>query len=122
MLTHTDSYAIRLMTFFAKHPTKFITSADLTDANEISDLSPSYVAKICQRLARGGLLTSQRGLKGGFRLVQPAPTLEAILASIGDTVHDMQICPLHPSKGSTCHCPLALAREPFVAYLRSATV
>ncbi len=122
MFTSTDIFALRLMSYFAKHPTRFITSAELAKAKEISDLSPSYVAKICQRLARGGLLISQRGLKGGFRLVQPAPSLAAILDQMGDTLQGMKSCPLHPKKAQACACPFVVARTPFVDFLHATSI
>jgi len=122
MLTSTDSSALLIMTFFAAHAEDMISSQDLMQAKGLSDLSPTYVAKVCQRLVRAGLLVSQRGIRGGFRIVQPPPTLATILNAVGETVAGMTVCPLHPKSKRACGCPLAQALEPFTEYLVTTTL
>ena len=48
-----------------------------------TELSPSYLSKILQRLANIGILYSRRGAKGGYRLSRPAAdiTLSEIVAT-----------------------------------------
>ena len=41
-------------------------------------LPPDLLAKILQKLAREGLVTSQQGTKGGYRLGQPAERIDVV--------------------------------------------
>lgn len=41
-------------------------------------VSPSYLAKVLQPLARAGLLNSMRGAQGGFTLARPAESISAL--------------------------------------------
>jgi Rrf2 family protein len=67
-----------------------------------------YLAKILQGLAKAGLVSSQRGLHGGFMLAQDPRTLtvyDVVQAvdpikritecPLGDTGHGVDLCPLH---------------------------
>ncbi len=42
----------------------------VADMAESQNVSPSYLAKVFQKLARKGLVNSTRGKKGGFRLAR----------------------------------------------------
>ncbi|WP_134768532.1 Rrf2 family transcriptional regulator [Nocardioides sp. 1609] len=44
----------------------------------ILDLSPTYLAKQLQLLARAGLLTSAQGRSGGYRLARPATGISVL--------------------------------------------
>ena len=47
----------------------WISSVDLA---EFQGISPSYVAKLCSRLTRAGLVVASEGAQGGYRLGRPA--------------------------------------------------
>jgi Rrf2 family transcriptional regulator, iron-sulfur cluster assembly transcription factor len=65
-LTRGADYAVRLMIHFAAvAPPKRMTRDALAQA---TGLPESFVAKILQSLTRAGLVTSRRGLDGGFAL------------------------------------------------------
>lgn len=53
------------------------------EISRVTDLSPSYLSKILQRLSKIGVLDSRRGAKGGYRLHRPAAeiTLSEIVAA-----------------------------------------
>ncbi|MEQ1919751.1 MAG: Rrf2 family transcriptional regulator [Elusimicrobiota bacterium] len=53
------------------------------EISRVTDLSPSYLSKILQRLSKIGVLDSRRGAKGGYRLRRPAAeiTLSEIVAA-----------------------------------------
>lgn len=67
-----------------------------------------FLAKILQDLSHVGILDSQRGPFGGFRLARPAEAVsvrEVVDALEGHAPWDP--CLLwHPSGASDCHCPM----------------
>jgi len=70
ILTMTAEYALRAMAeIAARGPDAPVRAKDLT---ETAGIPPSYLSKILRRLAAAGLLTSERGHGGGFRLSRPA--------------------------------------------------
>src|SRR5262245_35945834 len=65
MLTLTGEYALRAAVHLAtQEEGRFFLARDMAEATQIP---PAYLAKILQALVKEGLLTSQRGLHGGFR-------------------------------------------------------
>lgn len=53
---------------------------------EFHDLPPAYLAKHLQALSRAGIVTADRGVKGGYRLARPAAEitlLDIVLAIEG---------------------------------------
>ena len=70
MLTQTSECAIRAACELARaEPESWVGARRL--ARQLG-VSPTYLAKILQTLARKGVLDSQRGKAGGFRLQRPA--------------------------------------------------
>jgi Rrf2 family protein len=68
-LSEATSLALHTMTFLSAVPEK------TTSANEIARnlrVSEAHLAKVLQRLSKAGLLISNRGPKGGFRLAKDA--------------------------------------------------
>jgi len=81
-ITKQSDYGILLMTLFAARPESGSHSArDLADE---TGLPLPMVGKILKLLVRDGLLSSQRGAKGGYRLSRPpaAITVEDIVRSL----------------------------------------
>lgn len=68
-LSRITDYGIVLMTHLAQLPEGETQNA--REASEASGLPQPVVSKILKSLARGELLESQRGAKGGFRLARP---------------------------------------------------
>lgn len=68
---------------------------------------PSYLSKVLQSLARASLITSQRGLGGGFRLAR-APHATSILDVVQavDPIERIHTCPLGLESHGTNLCPL----------------
>ena len=74
----------------------------------VTQTPPGYSAKVLQTLARAGLVSSQRGLYGGFVLTRPPEkitVLDVIQAvdplprirtcPLGLKTHGVRLCPLH---------------------------
>lgn len=69
MLRITDgaSLAFHTMAFLVKSPGRWISTREI--ASELG-VSENHLAKVCQRLAKAGLVESVRGPGGGFRLAK----------------------------------------------------
>lgn len=95
MFSQTVEYALRAVIFLAQHQTEGpVDSQRIADATQVP---ASYLAKILQDLARTNILTSKRGVGGGFQLDLSPDDL-----SILDVVNAVD--PLQRIKG----CPLSL--------------
>ncbi len=81
-VNRSTDYALRAMTFLASQ-----AEADIFMVHEIASnqgVPPKFLARILQLLQKAGLVTSQRGIKGGFRLARPAEliTVLAVLEAV----------------------------------------
>ena len=65
-LTRAADYAVRVMIQLASMPTHARVS--LPSLAEATGAPESFLSKVLQNLARGGLITSQRGQLGGFSI------------------------------------------------------
>jgi len=107
MISRSATYAIRALAFMAAgHGTGWLLNRDI--AAEVA-LPPQFLTKILCVLAAEGILLSQRGRSGGFRLARPANriTLLEIIdpfdrlsdrrtCLLGQTIcSDERACPLH---------------------------
>lgn len=77
MLTRTGGYALHAALAIAEmgrdgHPVRAL------DVAESLDIPANYLSKILQALARDGILVSERGRKGGFRLARDPSRIRLI--------------------------------------------
>lgn len=73
ILSRTSQYALRAALHLARQP-----DGRLARANDIADalgVPANYLSKILHAMARTGLLVSERGPAGGFRLSRPAEAI-----------------------------------------------
>ncbi len=68
-LSKLADYGIVIVTELARHPERTHTAPEMAAATHIPQ---PMVSKILKALARGRLLASTRGAKGGYRLARPA--------------------------------------------------
>ena len=83
MLNQTAEYALRAVVYLAGlAPDARAQAADLARA---LDVPANYLSKILHQLAATGVLESQRGRNGGFRLARAADrlTLEKVVRPFG---------------------------------------
>ena len=81
-LTRGADYGTRGIIYLARQPANAIVLVgDIASAEQLSE---SYLAKIFQELAKGGLVRSHRGAKGGFSLARPPEqiTLRQVIEAI----------------------------------------
>ena len=96
MISRTSEYAIRSLSFMASRPRgEFHLALDM--ARELG-IPAAFLGKVLQPLVVRGLLSSQRGRGGGFRLAQPPEqiTLLSIVQALDQNEH-----------GNSCSCPSA---------------
>jgi Rrf2 family protein len=106
VISRSSEYAIRALTFMAlQEADTFHLAQEM--ARELS-IPPAFLGKVLQPLVTRGILGSQRGRGGGFRLVRP-PT-EVFLADIIATQENLErsrSCVLGQGECSDEHsCPL----------------
>ena len=105
MISQTAEYALRAITHMALNPNKAQTSHDIAHATLVP---PPYLSKVLQLLGRSGLIMAQRGLHGGFTLlnsprdisvfevIQAVDPLQRITTCpLGIKSHGANLCPLH---------------------------
>lgn len=112
MLSQTAEYALRAVTFLAEHPD---TAFSIPRIAEVTHVPPQYLAKIMQDLAKQGVLTSRRGVKGGYALARLAadvtlleivqavdPVLRIKRCPLGLAAHRDHLCSLHARIDHAC--------------------
>src|SRR5512143_910276 len=67
LVTRETDYAVRTVLYLAKNRNRM---ASVTEVAHAMHIPKSFLAKLLQRLVRSHILTSSRGVNGGFQLVQ----------------------------------------------------
>jgi Rrf2 family protein len=75
-------YALRAMVELAAHQDGLTTAEQLASAQSIP---PKFLESILAQLRSGGLVASQRGAEGGYRLARPADEI-----SIADVIRELE--------------------------------
>src|SRR5947209_6702575 len=75
-------YALRAMTELATASPSLVTGEQLATAQKIP---PKFLESILAQLRNGGLVASQRGAEGGYRLAKPAEEI-----SIADVIRELE--------------------------------
>ena len=92
MFSQTVEYALRAMVVLAAKPRLPLTTHSI--AND-SRVPPDYLIKVLQALARGGLVTSQRGKNGGHSLTRPPREINILeIVNAVDPIRRIRTCPL----------------------------
>lgn len=89
-VTREADYAIRCVLYMSEESKRIVSAKEISES---MDVPRSFLAKILQRLSRKGIVTSTRGVQGGFRLAKKPREinlLEVIEAIQG--VSAMNVC------------------------------
>jgi len=87
IITRATEYAIRTIIYLAKHPKgEIVLKKDICRTQEVT---PAFLTKILQPLIKAGIVSSQRGVGGGFLLSRSAEeiTLLDILEAEEGSLH-----------------------------------
>ena len=104
MLSQTAEYALRAMVCLADHRNQAMTNQRLA---EITRVPVGYLHKVMQQLVRTGLVSSQRGLHGGFQLSRSAAEISVLdVVNAVDPVQRITTCPLGLKQHGKHLCPL----------------
>lgn len=75
MVSQTAEYALRAILCLAERPEVPCTACQVAQA---TGLPPGYLAKVLLELSRAGLVHSQRGPHGGYRLARPFSSMTVL--------------------------------------------
>jgi Rrf2 family protein len=121
-LTKKADYALMAMKHLADHAAA--GSASSKDVADSFGIPPEALAKILQRLAKAGLLHSQHGTNGGYRLARPAHTISAfeVIQAIDGPLFITSCVTVRGECGQSDRCnirePLRKVNESIEAVLR----
>lgn len=79
-------------------------SLTLGEIAEEEGLTQQYAGKIFRVLARAGLVESERGRKGGYRLTRKPSdiTLSEVLTALGGRFYERRLCARYTGSRATC--------------------
>ena len=105
MISLTAEYALRAVVHLAAgSDTPSQTVGQIAAGTQVP---VGYLAKVLQSLSRAGLISSQRGLGGGFRLAQVPEKISIYeVVQAVDPLQRIRTCPLGLDAHSTRLCPL----------------
>lgn len=104
MLSQTAEYALRAVVALAQHPESPKTAAQIAKLTKVPE---HYLSKVLHALAKGGIISSRRGLHGGYALEhspEKLPLLDVINAV--DPFKRIDSCPLKLETHGTNLCAL----------------
>jgi len=107
-LNRIVDYGILVLTEIARRNACVST----TELAAVFGISATIVAKVLKKLARAGLVTSERGSRGGYRLAQPAGevTLRAIVTALEGPI-SLTFCSSGTASGRCRTRPLCVATD-----------
>lgn len=108
-LSKKTDYGLIAVKHLAGHVTDGACSA--ADIAELYGISAPLMAKILQKLAKGGLLTATRGSSGGYQLARDPSSITALaVISAIDGPLSITSCVTH--RGPCYQTPTCTVREP----------
>lgn len=118
MLSQTVEYALRAATYLATSPQEPRTVEQIAEATRVP---VAYLAKVMQSLVRGGLVSSRRGVGGGFLLVSPPRQVRILqIVQAVDPIERITTCPLGLASHGTRLCPLHRRLDNAIAAMEKA--
>lgn len=104
MFSQTVEYALRAVVHLAAESPNARTVEQLAQATRVS---PTYLAKVIQKLVHAGVLRSQRGVGGGVSLNKsPAELTILEVVNAVDPIQRINHCPLGLAAHGVNLCPL----------------
>ncbi|MEQ8847742.1 Rrf2 family transcriptional regulator [Botrimarina sp.] len=114
-VSQTAEYALRAVVWLAQNPGEPQTTQQLAEGTQVS---VSYLPKVLQPLGRAGVLTSQRGINGGYSLDRDPEDLSVLeIVNCVDPIHRIKRCPLKLESHAGGLCPLHRMLDDSIAAL-----
>jgi Rrf2 family protein len=103
LISQTAEYGLRAVVALAEESKPLVTE----QLAEIAQVPLAYLYKVLQQLSRSGVVRSQRGLHGGYRLAASPEkvTLLEVLKAV-DPPRRIHECPLDLEEHQEMLCPL----------------
>jgi Rrf2 family protein len=118
MLSQTVEYALRAATFLATSPQEPRTVEQIAEATRVP---MAYLAKVMQALVRGRIVSSRRGVGGGFTLLRDAASIRILeVVQAVDPIQRITTCPLGLASHGTRLCPLHRRLDQAIAAMEKA--
>ena len=91
-ICRSAEYGLRAIVWLAAHPDTTVSTSGIADGTQVP---PGYLSKVLQSLGRAGLVESNPGRAGGFRLMRPADEISVLdVVSAVETLERVPHCPL----------------------------
>jgi Rrf2 family protein len=104
MLSQTAEYALRAVVYLASQAARPVTTLELAEAAKVP---AGYLSKVLQTLSRTGIVSAQRGKRGGFSLARPSAKLTLLeIVNAVDPPARILKCPLNLKSHRARLCPL----------------
>lgn len=104
LLSDAAEYAVRAVIWLAQEGSESKKVREIAGA---TCAAPGYLVKVLQSLAKAGILSAQRGTRGGFVLIRDPAQLSVLeVINAVDPVERIQRCPLHLESHRKSLCPM----------------
>lgn len=104
MLSQTVEYALRSATFLAGAPGSSRTVEQIAAATHVP---LAYLAKVMRQLVRSGIVSSRRGVGGGFTIARPPADIRILeIVAAVEPIERIESCPLGLASHGRRLCPL----------------
>ncbi len=118
MISQSAEYALRAVVCLAVEPATRMSTARIAGTTKVP---AGYLSKVLQALARSGLVASEPGRIGGFRLTRRPSSITVLdVVNAVDPVKRIAICPLGLRSHRNGLCPLHRRLDQAVATVEKA--
>lgn len=115
MFSQTTEYALRAVVWLAAHGAEPQTTVQIAAKTRVP---AGYLSKVLQALRRADLVSSQRGLYGGFTLTRPPDTISVLeVVNAVDPIRRIETCPLGLSSHGKELCALHRRLDDAIAHI-----
>jgi Rrf2 family nitric oxide-sensitive transcriptional repressor len=118
MFSQTTEYALRAVVWLAAHHNKPQTTLEIAARTRVP---AGYLSKVLQALGRAKLVSSQRGLYGGFTLARPPHRISVLeVMNAVDPIERIEACPLGLKSHGRELCALHKRLDAAIAHIEKA--
>jgi Rrf2 family protein len=118
MFSQTTEYALRAIVWLAAHRNKPQTTLEIAAKTRVP---AGYLSKVLQALGRANLVSSQRGLYGGFTLTRPPHRINVLeVVNAVDPIERIETCPLRLKSHGRELCALHKRLDGAIAHIEKA--